>query len=789
LAGPEPRELPETENLSIYFGPLAVEQPYPAIADQAIIAPDAVDWTTQSSVQSKPDHLIEPLDDVAHSAHADHLVARRPEPRSNIVVEDLAQPRPSAEPSYEPYQPEPYGWETPTALLAWLELLTAECQTTQWATETSTLIEQLRRDASPGQASWQETLRLLTEQVARGEQSANQIHDPAVAADMRRGLHALTRRLSVWRALRPMPLGTENLAAQSAALEQFSLCLSDVDALMNRSATGADWRQFLLWEQLHSVPSSPASTAQIAAEVLNRLDRAIRRDEQKAFLTQGVMARLHESLRHLAQPSDDPGQLIQQIERFEQSRFASDARLLAQTRQAMAWSDAPENRALADEIEANYRGSNLRINVTEELLNRIADQPQPISGFVNEVIAGVPTRGRNHTTSNLQIDLIPDTDRARIALLANGKVAARTWSGKGPGRVSNDSRAQFTAQQLLELTPNGIHPLPPAASASSRAALRSIESDFDGVPFLGGVVRSLIRDMYEERRFLARRETENKVVNEVEAELSRQATEKTREFNQQLQSRVLDPLARLGLDPLAVSTSTTNDRLTLRVRIADERQLAAYTPRPRAPSNSLASLQVHESAVNNVLERLGLDGRTFTLAELHAWVTGRLGITSVADPDSMPDNVTVSFAPQNALHVDFQNGQLRLQLRLAEIHRAPDRWRNMTVTVHYRPVLGDPHGRLERDGVVQLAGQRLNAKGQVGLRGIFSKIFSKNRVIELIPAQIASDPRLAGVEVSQFLVRDGWVGVALAAPQTHQSRPLPAAESDSASRRRFFWAR
>jgi len=200
-------------------------------------------------------------------------------------------------------------------------------------------------------------------------------------------------------------------------------------------------------------------------------------------------------------------------------------------------------------------------------------------------------------------------------------------------------------------------------------------------------------------------------------------------------------------------------------------------------------MQIHESAVNNVLERLALDGRTFTLAQLHAWVTTRLGLPSVADPDSMPDHVTVSFAPENAIRVDFQNGQLRLQLRLAEIRRAPDRWRHMTVTVHYRPVLGDPHGRLERDGVVQLAGQRLNAKGQVGLRGIFSKIFSKNRVIELIPRQIASDPRLDGVEVTQFLVRDGWVGVALATPHASGTTPLPQPESESASRRRLFWSR
>ena len=54
---------------------------------------------------------------------------------------------------------------------------------------------------------------------------------------------------------------------------------------------------------------------------------------------------------------------------------------------------------------------------------------------------------------------------------------------------------------------------------------------------------------------------------------------------------------------------STPERVVARVRVAGDDQLGSHTPRPRALSDSLASVQVHETAMTNLAVTLGLDGK------------------------------------------------------------------------------------------------------------------------------------------------------------------------------------
>ena len=66
-----------------------------------------------------------------------------------------------------------------------------------------------------------------------------------------------------------------------------------------------------------------------------------------------------------------------------------------------------------------------------------------------------------------------------------------------------------------------------------------------------------------------------------------------------------------------MSSEASPARLTVRLRVASPNQLGGHTARPQAPSDSLGSVQVHESAINNALDQLHLASRTFTLPELY----------------------------------------------------------------------------------------------------------------------------------------------------------------------------
>jgi len=105
--------------------------------------------------------------------------------------------------------------------------------------------------------------------------------------------------------------------------------------------------------------------------------------------------------------------------------------------------------------------------------------------------------------------------------------------------------------------------------------------------------------------------------------------------------------------------------------------------------------------------------------------------------------------------------------------RKPPRrsWRDFQVRVFYRPKLEGLSIKLVRDGIVQLSAKRLDTGSQIAVRGVFSKTFSKHRPLILTPIRFTEDPRLKGLVISQFVIDDGWIGLALG---PDRNAPVPA---------------
>ena len=331
--------------------------------------------------------------------------------------------------------------------------------------------------------------------------------------------------------------------------------------------------------------------------------------------------------------------------------------------------------------------------------------------------------------------------------------------------LRNNVHSTFQAEKIFELTPNGPagrgSRAPP--TAQTRALLQSVSTPVRGIPCDRWPVGRRVRAASNTPgAALAERQVRRKVEARVLAQIDREADERIALANKQLKSSVLIPLANLSLEPSVASMQTSVDRLTMRLRIACPDQLGAHTPRPRAPSGSLASIQVHESAVNNFIEQLDLTGRTFSQAALYEWIMAKLNRSGDKPPAGLRDDVFLRFADEDCVRLRAQDGRIELTLAFAELRAEGEVYRNFTVRVYYRPEEDNHQVQLARDGVVQLIGTRLGTRGQVALRGIFSKAFPRERRFNILPEKLTSDPRLAGVEVAQLVIDDGWLGLALA---------------------------
>jgi hypothetical protein len=471
-------------------------------------------------------------------------------------------------------------------------------------------------------------------------------------------------------------------------------------------------------------------------------------------------------LRQIAAEPVDARSLFANLEAYEQTGAASLARRLAEDRTRLAFSPSDEARQLARHIEVHYRNANIRVAVADELARRLLPQPPITEDPVAETIAGADVYGRRQTATSLRVRMVPDQDRIRMALVADGVIHSRTYSSSGPATVYNDGVATYSASKTVTIGREGVRTGPAQAYAESRATLADLETTLDAVPLVRSLVRSVVRDQFQKRRGQAAAEVEARVEHQAREQLDERANVELANLARRADEIVVQPLEELGLQPMAIRLRTTDRRAIARYRLAGNSQLGSNTPRPTAASDSLLSVQIHQTALNNVLEGLKLDGRTFQLRDLYRTVADRLGVEQLQTPDDIPDDVTITFADRDAVAVRIEEGVARVTLRIAEIDTGRRRWRDMIVHADYEPRVEGLHAELARERTISLGGERLTLGSRVALRAIFTKLFSKNRPLQILPEKFAARPQVADLMVNQFVLIDGWIGFAVGPKRT-----------------------
>ena len=131
-------------------------------------------------------------------------------------------------------------------------------------------------------------------------------------------------------------------------------------------------------------------------------------------------------------------------------------------------------------------------------------------------------------------------------------------------------------------------------------------------------------------------------------------------------------------------------------------------------------------------------------------------------PDDVPEGVTIRFAESEGIRVRFEQGRVIVTMRIAELSRGwRHKWTNFAVRAYYVPDPTQLDANLVREGSIELDGPHITSIDRVALSGVFSKTLSRNRPFNLINKRIAESESLQDLQVTQFVVTEGWIGVAL----------------------------
>ncbi len=661
----------------------------------------------------------------------------------------------------------------PKVLIDRLELLAEDSPASEWAAEALALVQQLCEDTTLSVADGRaivERLQLLAEQ---GNHQVQELSHNSGRQDWLRGVRSLERRLGIWQMLfdsRLQSAGTD--LPDPATLEtplmpilgSLASLLADKDLVDKKH--GSEWREYLLLDQIAAAASEGAAfdikgRRKLAQEVLSRMTDQRLTEAQSDFLQTEPVVALREALRPWAMGPVDIETFAALIERYESQPDNRYAAALVQLQQRLLWSYDSRFQQLAEHLDRHYRGANMRLALTDDLLNEMMPEQTSKVAPVNTRIAGAKVRGRARTTTRVQVRLLPNEKAWQLALEANGTVTSQTRSDTWPARVRNAAKMHYHAQKKIVIDQQGLRVAPAKAQARGHNELVGIDTEFDPIPIISHLLRDVARKKHNKSRPLALSQVKNNVARQARRQMDSQANPKLVRLEQKFQSNILASIDNLALIAEPVEMFTTEERLVMKLRLANQGQLAAHTARPLAPADSFMSMQLHESALNNAVAGLGLNGRRMTMLELFDFVAEKLGRSGEAPPADLPTRAVVEFAKHDAIRVNCVDDRLEIVLNIREVSQGRDKIQNFAVHAFFRPKIDGLDVRLVRDGTLQFAGRNLRTGPRVVLHSVFGKLLTKDHEVRLLNRNLGDDPRFDELMVTQLVLEEGWIGLAL----------------------------
>jgi hypothetical protein len=670
-------------------------------------------------------------------------------------------------------------WPYPEVLLGQLEALRGSSAaihdqaTVGWTTAVESLLAELREPLPAAPPA--ELLDRLQ------EKSLEAIHAVAEGAILEeidqaklRIAHSLVRRLSVWKAVWACLEGETTLASTpNFDVQQLRQSLTGVEHAVVATGDEEGWESYLLMPELRTIlsgdPEALMLAGQTAQVVLMRITSVNVQAIQRRFLDSAAVHHLAEALHPLAVGPVNYPRLLADLEKVEQDAEHRGRETVIDAIQSLRFADDPRQIAISQALESYYRNANVRLAVSQQLINRLLPPHQRIQRPVRQTILGADTRGQSEVDTKLQVGLVPDPDAWRVVLELQGEIQASTRSARGPATFFNSSSSKVSTSREIRITPQGFEIDGGRANVESQDSLRGLETDFDNLPLVGDLVRYLAEKEFHDKRGPAKRIMQRTIAQQTDSEFDRQLDQQLQQAEEKFERRLMGPLRNLQLNPVVTDLQTTDDRLIARYRLANDHALAANTPRPQAPADSLLSMQLHESAFNNGFSRLGLSDREWTLLELAQSLAHQFGQEPIESlPEDVPTDVRLRFAGERPVLVDFVDGRLWLTLKLALLTQ-PGRIElsDFVIRTSYVPAVSGLQAGLVREGVISVDGDRLGIRERLPLRAIFAKVFGAHPYIPLVASSLREDRRAEGLAISQIVLEDGWLGLAI----SEQSSP------------------
>lgn len=653
-----------------------------------------------------------------------------------------------------------------------IQALLSELQSMEIAsTRSAEILTELRRYAEGG--------------LVWGEKHSDEDLDSAGA--VMRVAHALKRRVAIWT---PVQRCVQNGRQQYVARRSYHVDygriedrLAEARKAILQTEDATNWSQYLMLDRIQDLADGHIDIREhqviIAREFLSRVTDQRVTPEQRRILTSAEIHQLADEIHPLTIGPVDYRKVLLDIEAVESNPVHRCGADLADAIQSLRFSEHVEQAAIADAIGTHYRNANIRLSVTDGFLNRLLPRDQVTSRPVQQKILGADTLGASQVQTNLHVELVPDPAAWHVRLKLIGDIHSSTRSSRSGATFYNTSQALVQSERTIRIDTHSLKIDGSPATVASSDALRRFSTDWDQLPVLGDMIRYFAHQEFVQSKPVAKRITQRLIAQQTDDEFDRQLKNNLDGAREQFDKRWIGPLQSLELQPMVLDLQTTDSRMVARYRVAGSDQIAAHTPRPVAPGDSLISLQLHQSAFNNWIAQAIETDRNWTIVELSHKIADILQVPHPELSEETPTDVVIRFMDSSPMTIEFEDGHMWMTLKIESLEQ-PGRihLKNFVIRTSYVPSIDGLQSSLVRDGVISVDGHRLGARDRLPLRAIFTKVFSGRPALPMVSEALAKDPRAQGLAVSQLEMHDGWFAMAISdATSPHVSALKDAAPS------------
>jgi len=357
-------------------------------------------------------------------------------------------------------------------------------------------------------------------------------------------------------------------------------------------------------------------------------------------------------------------------------------------------------------------------------------------------------------------------------LHANGNVQSSTVAQKSPATVWSRGNNNFWMNKSVVFDGRNVISTAADFNVDTNSQVTGLATKYDGIPIIRGIVRRIASQKIAESKPQSEALTAQKIREAALPKFESEANTQFSTANDTL-NKMFASLERRGVSPDSTSARSSNTHMALSTRTIGVSRLGGSIQPPSALVATGAAVQLHESALNNSIDALGLQGRTILEKDLAKELEVALsdlfqreikltdGVPQPVENNEEPEPPTsFVFSTTDPIRVHFDHNQITLVLRAGVLQEGKDAIPEQIITI---PIdMGLQGGKVVLEpGTIGVASKeetdRLKQITRANqIRRILARRMIRRELSPTIDLQAAGDKTLP-VTVNMIQLVDGWL--------------------------------